>query len=258
MPLPTLTIASLTATIAQRLGRSGRRVELKPEDYLQAITRATMKFAEVYPQHAYTAIPISVTQSKYIVTQYATQTPDLNALGVLDVTFYNNGGKFAYYPYPDQATDHYLIQGQLKEQELIYGDLPEWDAMREIDPNDNIEKLFLYVYFNVDSFIDRAGRIPNFLSIEYAWAIEPTDDPRFGICRIRYDWRDWFERYCVAQARIVLGEIRNKFGGIPGPQDGTTLAIDGKEQIARGEEERDKLEEEIRKRARQLPIMYDN
>jgi hypothetical protein len=251
------TVKALTETIQRTLGRSGRRVELQPEDYLQAIKLTLDRWSMEYPQHGYTVMPTALTNSdgsgvgKYIVDAQ-------NVDGVLDVTFFNNGGKYAYYPYPDQATDQYLVQGQLKEQELIFSDLPEWDAFMEPDPNDaNKTKCWIYVHFTSDSFVDRAGRIPNYIAIKYAWHIEATDDPVVGLPRVRNDWKSWIERYATAQARLVMGEIRGKFNGIPGAAAGEVLGIDGDKQIARADAEVLKLEAELVGRARQLPMLID-
>lgn len=245
-----LTKQQLIDTITSRLGGSQRRLELKPTDFDSCIAAALKVLARYFPQHGFVVIPVSVYQQKYVV-------PAANCLGVLDVTFFNNGGRFTYYPYPDASVDHALIMGQMKEQEKTYGDLPEWDAMSETDPDDSDkEKVYVYVHFDSDSFLDRAGRIPTHISVKYAWHIEPSDDKKVGLPRIRYDWQEWVENYAIAEAKRTLGKARDKFKGIPGP-DGNPLPVDGADLIREGDQERAELVADIKLRQRQMPLIID-
>lgn len=246
-----MTLKSFSDTIARRLGRSGRAVELEAEDYTQAISTALRRLAEVRPEYGYKVIPVSTTVGKYVIDVK-------NPLGVLECTFFNNGGKFAYYPYPDQSIDHMIIQGQLKEQELIFQDLPEWESFLDTDPADSDkEKLYIMLHFNSDSFVDRAGRIPTHIAVKYTWFIEASDDPKVGLPRLRNDLQAWTIDYATAQARLVLAEIRGKYEGIPGPGEGETLGIDGNRQWERATADIERLETELRSKARQLPMIFD-
>lgn len=69
------------------------------------------------------------------------------------------------------------------------------------------------------------------------------------------DW-GWFKDYFLALSKIVLGNIRAKFGGIPGPA-GQTLR--GAEMIDEGREEKKELQEDIRsKSACRVPPLFLN
>lgn len=245
------TKAKMKETILGELGLSGRAVELRDPDIDRAVTAALRKIAHAHPQLDYTSIPISVSVQKYLLN-----VP--NIVGVRDVAFYNNGGRFTAYPYPDAAIDHRLIMSQMKVQEKEYGDWPAWDFNIEADgpSGSETEKGYLYIYFNSDSFLDRAGRIPNYVSVEYLWALEYSDDKLKGLPRVRPDWQDWVDNYSIAIARRILGGIRNKFKGIPGP-DGQPMGIDGDALIEQGTREKKELEEDLQQRSRQLPpIIY--
>lgn len=245
------TKAKMKSLIDSKLGASGRAVELREEDYATAVSAALKMLARWHPMISFKVIPISTGVQKY----------DLgvpNVLGVRDLTFFNNGGRFTAYPYPDASVDHILILSQLKMQEKAYGDLPQWEFQMEAigDADTAVETGFIYIYMNSDSFLDRAGRIPTHISVEYLSYIEYSDSKTVGLPRLRYDWQEWVDKYAVAEAKKILGGIRDKFKGIPGP-DGNALSINGESLIEQGEREITALTEDISQRARQLPILID-
>lgn len=245
------TLAAMQTAITTRLGSTGRAVELTNGDFAMVIASALKVLARYHPMNHYIAMPISVGVSKYHLN-----VPNL--LGVLDVTFYNNGGRFTAFPYPDAAIDQELILGEMKIQEKVYGSLPEWEFVFDTDAAAaDVEKGYLLIYFNADSFVDRAGRIPTHMSVKYAWHIEASDDKKVGLPRLRYDWQEWVEKYATAEARRVLGTIRSKFKGLPGPGEGEVLGIDGDDLIARADQEVKDLIADIESRQRQLPILID-
>ena len=206
-----LTLEALTETIRSRLGGSGRALELKPEDYNTAIGRATKLMARYYPCKGFVVIPVAIPIQKYVV-------PMPNILGVMDCTFFNNGGRFTYYPYPDADVDHFIIMGQIKQQEKVWGDLPEWDFNWEMVAGVNTP--YLYIHFDSDSFLDRAGRIPTHVSLECQWYIQPNDDPVCGLAAVRYDWEEWIENYATACAQLDAGAHPQQVPGHPWPAGG--------------------------------------
>lgn len=54
----------------------------------------------------------------------------------------------------------------------------------------------------------------------------------------------WLRRYATAAAKLIIGEAREKFTTIAGPQGGT--ALNGAQMKAEGQAEVDKLLEELR------------
>lgn len=55
----------------------------------------------------------------------------------------------------------------------------------------------------------------------------------------------WFQEYCIALSKITLGYTRRKFGG-PSPIGNTGIELDGADLISEGNEEKQRLEEELR------------
>ncbi len=245
------TIAELQGVIKSNLGIGGRAVELTTPDLDRGIKAALNRLAKELPETGYTTIPVTATIQKYLIDK-----PGI--IGVTEVVFFNNGGRLILYPYPDAAVDHYLIMGEIRDQQKTYGDLPEWEWVKDTDPNDtDIEKTYVLIMFNNDSFLDRVGRIPTHIAVTYKWALVYSDDKKTGLPRLRADLQDWVERYSTAFCRRILGDIRGKFMGIPGPNDGEMLPIDAAGLIERATTEIKELEEELRGRRRQLPLMID-
>jgi hypothetical protein len=115
---------------------------------------------------------------------------------------------------------------------------------------------WVYTTITKSSFVDVFARLPNFMAVTFNWYIEPTDDPQVGVEAIPYDMRQWVEEYATAFARKILGDIRGKYGGVPGAADGSTLRNDGATQVERGEQACRDLEADLRSRRRQLPILF--
>jgi hypothetical protein len=65
----------------------------------------------------------------------------------------------------------------------------------------------------------------------------------------------WIRRYVLAEAKIVLGNVRSVFkNGIPGGND--VLQLNGEELKAEGKQERDELLEEMKKSAEPLFLTW--
>lgn len=56
-------------------------------------------------------------------------------------------------------------------------------------------------------------------------------------------WRNWAQRYTLACAKVLLGNIRSKYKTLPGPAGGAVL--NGDALIAEGNKDKEKLEEEL-------------
>jgi hypothetical protein len=56
-------------------------------------------------------------------------------------------------------------------------------------------------------------------------------------------YKNWIQKFALACAKELLGEIRGKYKSLPGPQGGAQL--NGEELVARGREDKDKLIEEL-------------
>ena len=64
-------------------------------------------------------------------------------------------------------------------------------------------------------------------------------------------YRNWIQRYALACAKVLLGEIRSKFALIPGPAGGTQL--NGAALIQEGNQEKQQLQEELLSEIEQPP-----
>lgn len=53
-------------------------------------------------------------------------------------------------------------------------------------------------------------------------------------------YRNWIQKYALAISKGVLGEVRSKFGQVPGPQGG--ISLNGKDLLMASEKEKEKLE----------------
>ena len=56
-------------------------------------------------------------------------------------------------------------------------------------------------------------------------------------------WRNWAQKYALACAKVLLGNIRGKYKVLPGPAGGAQL--NGAELVAEGKEEKEKLDDEL-------------
>jgi hypothetical protein len=56
-------------------------------------------------------------------------------------------------------------------------------------------------------------------------------------------WRNWAQRYALACAKVLLGNIRSKYAVLPGPAGGAQL--NGAALVAEGREDKERLEDEL-------------
>jgi hypothetical protein len=127
--------------------------------------------------------------------------------------------------------------------------------MNTADPPE--EEWWLYIHSTQSTFVDTFARLPNYASCQFAWYIEASDDPNVGVGRTRADMYQWVTAYATAATRVILGDIRGKFGGIPGPNEGEILPMDGASQVARAEDTMSRLESDIAARRRQIPAIVE-
>lgn len=245
------TLAALKEVIQSSLGAGARSVELTDGHLNRGITQALRLLGRHLPEKGFTVLPVTTTVQKYLLDK-------ANIVGVQEVVFFNNAQRLIMYPYPDSSVDQYLLMGQLKEQQKTWGDMPEWEWLFDTDATDgDKEKCYILTHFTLDSFRDRLGRIPTHMAVTYNWHLSASDDKKVGLPRLKHDNVDWVERYATEVCRQILGDVRGKFGGIPGPNDGELLVNDGRDLVTRATQEIRLLEEDLRGRMRQLPPVFD-
>lgn len=243
------TLAHLKETVLTDLGFGGVDLEILDAHVKRAIDAAYKMVARSFPQRGNIVIPITKLTQKYVLTP-----PRL--LGVLGVEFFNNGGRLEEAPYYTRWVDRMIELGDMEDTQRWFGDSPEWTFQSEID-GVGAQVNYLYCYFTSSSFVDTFARIPNYAAVEFSWAIEASEDIAVGTTRTPLDLQQWVEDYAVARARCMLGDIRGKFGGIPGPNGDNILPIDAERQVANGREDQRRLETDLMDRRRQLPMIID-
>ena len=65
-------------------------------------------------------------------------------------------------------------------------------------------------------------------------------------------YKSWIQRYALAVAKGILGEIRGKYGSLPSPGGGAIL--NGKDLLAASQQEREKLKEELLSEIEEPPV----
>lgn len=243
------TVEDLTANIRLNLGGDGGvALELGEGHYTRSIDAALKMLCRYRPMHGYQVMQVDKGGNKYVLQAR-------NVTGVLDCAFFNSGSRLEYAPYYTRWVDRNIERGEMKENQRAFDDLPEWYAQTEPNLDSGEDEWLIYTTITQSSFVDTFARLPNCMAVQFAWYIEPTNDKMVGVNRIQPDMRQWVEDYATARCRMILGDIRNKFGGIPGAMDGSTLKNDGAQQVARAEQKCRELEDDLKSRMRQSPLI---
>ncbi len=241
-------IAAVRTIIGENLGRGGVDIELKAEHYNRGIDAACKALARFFPKFGYATRAVDVDGNK-------TRLDIPNLIGVVNCEFFTSGSRLEEAPYYTRYVDRAMELADMKDTQKVFGDDPEWHFMFEPDPATGQPVAYLYTHFTRSSFVDTFARIPNIVSIEFTWAIEASDEKLTGIQHVPLDLRQWVEDYATARCRLILADIRNKFGGEPGADDGAILPNDGGQQTQRAEAMIAKLEKDLQLRARQAPLV---
>lgn len=246
-----LTLDKLRRTVQINLGYGAVNLELLTEHIDRGIESAYECLARYYPMHGWYAFSYNYSVQKYKI-------PVSNMVGVLNLEFGNSGSRLEEAPYYLRWVDRMIELGDMYDAQKWFNDAIEWEVLPEMNTADPPEEeWWVYIHTTQSTFIDTFARLPNFCSCQFAWYIEPSDDPNIGVGRTRVDMYQWVKAYATAATRVILGDIRGKFGGIPGPNEGEILQMDGASQVERAESRMEKLEEDISERRRQLPMIVD-
>ena len=240
----------LYTTVAENLGHGQVQIELNQAHYKRSVDATMKAMARYYPQYGYQVLPIQKGGLKYKVNSR-------NCLGIKAASFFSSGPRFEEAPYYTRWVDRTMELADMKDTQRVFGDTPEWSWKYEFDQPSQQQVVYFYCTVTASSFVDTFARIPDVAALWYAWGIEASDDPEVGIPAIPYDLRSWVEDYATARARMILGDVRGKFGGVPGASDGSVLPNDGGRQVERAEAKIAELEADLRGRYRQIPLMFD-
>lgn len=125
-----------------------------------------------------------------------------------------------------QVSDFYLLQTHLETMRKILSQEGSWDLI-----NGNMLQLYPTPVFN-----ERVILI-------YRGLDSGTMHPYY---------KNWIQRYALAVAKSILGEIRGKYSSLPSPGGGASL--NGKDLIQQSEQEKEKLKEELLLEIEEPPV----
>ena len=125
------------------------------------------------------------------------------------------------------VTDFYMMQMHLESVRKILSQEGTWDVV-----NHNILQLYPTPYRNGEAVI-----------LVYRGLDTATMHPFY---------RNWIQRYALAAAKGILGEIRGKYSSLPSPGGGASL--NGRELTQQSMEEKEKLKEELLSEIEEPPL----
>ena len=242
-------LAAIKTIVSLNLGGGRVALELADDHFMRAIDATYKMVARWFPQYGYQILSVVPGGTKVQVT-------GKNITGILDVTPFNTGGRFEEAPYYTRWVDRSTELADMRDTQRVFGDEFEWRAMQEQDPLTYEEQWWVYNHFTASTFVDTFARIPTNICVQFTWAIEATDDRKIGVGRTPLDLRQWVEDYSTARARLIVGDVRNKFSGIPGSSDESMLPTDGAFQTERADVAISKLEKDLQARRSTLPLMF--
>jgi uncharacterized protein YdhG (YjbR/CyaY superfamily) len=123
--------------------------------------------------------------------------------------------------------DFYLLQSHLEQIRKVLGQEGSWDIV-------NGRYLQLYPVPVVT---------PQPVLVEYRALDSDTIHPAY---------RNWIQKYTLAVAKGILGEIRSKYASIPGPGGGASL--NGAALLQQSQQEKKDLEEQLRTEIEEPPV----
>jgi hypothetical protein len=122
--------------------------------------------------------------------------------------------------------DYYLLQANMEMTRKILGQDGTWDI---------INNKYLQL-------TPPPSNTPERIILEYKALDSNTIAPAY---------RNWIQKYALACAKVLLGEIRGKYAVIPGPAGGTQL--NGAALIQEGNAEKQQLQQELISEIEQPP-----
>ena len=221
-----------------KLGYPVIRVELVAEQLNTCILEAVKKYYEYAAlEYGFRVVPSG--------NGFAEIPEDIHPKRIVDVIFELDGDVFSFGSFGDMAQVGWAYQ------------LPSYnDFIQDFE----ISKYYLYVQQIED--------LKKVLAINRNWVIsngrielfpKENDTSDIGILYgevptlKEVENEEWIHDYALAQAKQVLGEIREKLASSSGA--GGNLALNGSQLKAEGKAMEDQLRESLMKRQRPLPIM---
>jgi len=222
---------TINSYIRAQLGEPVVRVELTPYQIKTCIDEAVTRLDDHAPLWAnqYAVFDCSAGYSLYEIPQwvarnitYAVYKKSLLSIqsqaGTLEFDFFLKYFSDNYLFQNFNISDYYILQMNMEMTRKILGQEGSWEVINgkylQLTPppsTDNEKVLLQYRALDTDT-------------------IFPA-------------WRNWVQRYALACAKVVLGNIRSKYQTLPGPAGGAQL--NGTALIQEGREDKEKLEDKL-------------
>lgn len=243
LPYPTqstLTGSELEDYIATELGYPSVAVELTSQHYSQIIDKTLAIYNEWLPAEQMIGIDLIPGVQEYYL-------PMIPSRGPSDVVFVRRDGV----PFVnDPLFGRFFPRANMLDFDVYQLGIAFWETVnrttgRELDWWWSQSDQTIYISTGESNV---AGSFANLsVAIRYfdSVSLEGVKGQHFN----------WFRSMCCAQAKKLVGRIRNKFSGsIPAP--GGRLTLDGKDMLEEGSEEESMLLEKIRSMGSKVPPMF--
>ena len=225
--------------VLARLGHPVVRVELTPFQIKTCIDEASTKFSYHAPfwtrqfaafkttPHAgrYYLPPTIADNLNYVVYKkslLSTNYPAESFESDMFISFFAGYQRQEYL----NIGEFYLLQQHLEQMRKVLSTEGTWDLV-----NGNVLQLYPTPGTTMDVILEYRALDSNTIAPAY---------------------RNWIQKYTLAIAKMVLGEIRSKYRSLPSPGGGAIL--NGAELKKEGAEEKDKLEEQLLNEFEEPPV----
>lgn len=250
----------------RRLGGSALTVEINSCDIDAVVEEGMDAINQHLPGRAWDSISASPSQKRYVITQRL-------IIDIVDVQFMNPlqaTGRLAENPFMNanfnmggnapgdltwvpghtdrRLTEYFMTLATSEDSAKMFSDFPIYETDWEYNESTGDREFVLY--------LDIPEDLPEYyVSYEYLYRREVSDSNDRGFPTLGPGLENWLKRYTVAGCRELMGDIRNKFHGIPGPETLSAGEVDGADQIQRGREDKERLLDELRGMNRQMPLV---
>lgn len=222
---------TINSYVRAQLGEPVIRVELTPFQIKTCIDEALTKLDHHTPNWAkqYAVFNATAGVSLYEIPQwlarnlqYVVFKKSLLAIqaqaGTLEFDFFIKYFQDNFLFHNFGISDYYILQSTMEMTRKILGQEGSWEVING-----------KYLQLTPKPSVDDEKVILEYRAID-------TDT-------IAPAWRNWAQKYALACAKVILGNIRSKYKVLPGPAGGAQL--NGEALIAEGREDKKLLEDEL-------------
>jgi hypothetical protein len=232
--------ASLKEYVLNMLGYPSVTVELTSSNFTTAINETL----SVYNRWCARELPGAVS---LVSGQYAYPLPGVSSRGVTDVTFVRKD-QLALTAFPFFGRE-FPIWPQIQFDEFVLAQ-SHWETVRRmasVDPDWEwqVQNSTLYITLGGPS----GSQDPSLYDVHYRYRQDVS------LTQVPLSHHSWFRRYCLAVCKEILGRARGKWSGtVPSP--GGNLTLDAASLLEEARAERASLDEEIRRFAPVVPMVW--